>query len=63
MTRQDAHTLLNAAKSGADISEQQIIEALQATGDFCQVVPTRCVPDPPPLPLPKAYLRRLEALH
>lgn len=33
MTNTEAHTLLNAAKAGQDIPEEQITEALVATGD------------------------------
>jgi len=34
MTRTDAHTLLNAAKTGHPVTEWQITEALRATGDL-----------------------------
>ena len=35
MTRSEAHALLDAARSGADIERSAITEALMATGDLC----------------------------
>ena len=61
MTRTEAHHLLNAARCGADPSEAEITQALQATGDLPRAAaPTsRSTTTEPPQALPVAsFLNR-----